>query len=203
MDGTLLTSVGAVERCWSAWAERVGAPSAAVIDYMHGRTARDTVRKFATANLDVQAEVKWLDDLEIKDLDGIEAIPGVKHVLNVLGAEQWAVVTSANQALARLRIGAAGLPLPHHLVSSDDVTEGKPQPEGYLRGAALLGANPQRCLVFEDTYAGVQAGQAAGMNVILVDGTHSKSDFPVLATIKSFDELSICPSDSLIYVSAR
>ena len=52
------------------------------------------------------------------------------------------------------------------VISGDDVTEGKPHPEPYLRGASLLGIPPARCLVFEDTPVGIESGVAAGMSVI-------------------------------------
>ena len=52
------------------------------------------------------------------------------------------------------------------VVSGDDVAQGKPHPEPYLAGAMRLGVRPERCLVFEDTRAGIQSGLAAGMTVI-------------------------------------
>lgn len=52
------------------------------------------------------------------------------------------------------------------VVSGDDVTHGKPHPEPYLTGAALLGVVPERCVVLEDAQAGILSGTAAGMHVI-------------------------------------
>ncbi|KAA0700625.1 HAD family hydrolase [Neorhizobium sp. P12A] len=53
----------------------------------------------------------------------------------------------------------------HAIVCGDDVVRGKPDPEGYLKGAGLLGVAPERCLVFEDMDDGVAAATAAGMQV--------------------------------------
>jgi sugar-phosphatase len=68
--------------------------------------------------------------------------------------------------LALVRLQAAGLPLPEFLVTGSDVVHGKPDPEPFLKGAALLGVPPQQCVVVEDTPAGIQAGKAAGARVL-------------------------------------
>lgn len=54
------------------------------------------------------------------------------------------------------------------VVTEDDVRAGKPDPEGYLRAADLLGLDPGDCLVFEDSVAGVRAARSAGMEVVAV-----------------------------------
>ena len=59
------------------------------------------------------------------------------------------------------------------MITADDVTRGKPDPEAYLVGAATLGMDPARCLVIEDAPAGVAAGNAAGMTVLALATTHA------------------------------
>lgn len=177
MDGTILTSIPAVERAWTAWAHRVGVEAMEVLAWLHGRTAVDTISRFAPAGRDIATEVAWLDARELEDLDGIAAIAGAAALLGSLPASRWAVVTSANRALAERRIAAAGLPQPAILVSCDDVRQGKPHPEGYLLAAERLGCRIDRCLVFEDTGAGLSAGLAAGAQAVRVLGTQS-GDLP-------------------------
>lgn len=182
MDGTILTSIPAVIRAWSAWANRAGVPADAVLAYLHGRRAVDTIRHFSAAGTEIAAEVAWLDAQELDDLDGIAAIAGAKEFLSALPADRWAIVTSANRRLAERRIVAAGLPLPAILVSSDDVDQGKPHPEGFLLGASRLGVSAQHCLVFEDTRAGLAAGHAAGADLMRIDGTEAPDpDLPVFS----------------------
>jgi len=60
----------------------------------------------------------------------------------------WAIVTSADRRLATNRLGAAGIAA-HVLVTTDDISAGKPDPEGYLLAARLLGVDPSQCLVVE------------------------------------------------------
>jgi sugar-phosphatase len=75
-------------------------------------------------------------------------------------------VTSCTRALAEVRIKAAGLPLPRKLITSNDIHNGKPHPEPFLKGASVLGFPASDCIVFEDVPAGVRAGKSAGARVI-------------------------------------
>ncbi|MGL4310099.1 MAG: HAD-IA family hydrolase [Paracoccaceae bacterium] len=205
MDGTILTSIAAVERSWRAWAERVGVPPGAVLDYMHGRRAVDTIRHFLPPGSDPAPEVRWLDDLELDDLDGISAIPGALAFLEGLPPDRWAIVTSANRRLALARIAAAGLPLPAVLVSSDDVTRGKPDPQGYLRAAELLKVDPSRCLVLEDAPSGLRAGVAAGADVLRIAGTRGEDDeIPLVDTWLGYQAVGIkAAADGLHILRSR
>jgi sugar-phosphatase len=69
-----------------------------------------------------------------------------------------------------------GLPLPERFVTADDVENGKPHPEAYLKGAEILGAAPETCVVIEDAPAGVRSAKAAGMKVVAVATTHREKD---------------------------
>jgi sugar-phosphatase len=70
------------------------------------------------------------------------------------------------------RLAGTGLPVPDLLVPADEITHGKPDPEGYLRGARLLGVAPEDAVVIEDAPAGIAAGRAAGARVIALTTTH-------------------------------
>lgn len=188
MDGTILTSIPATIRCWSAWARRVGLEPEFVLDRMHGRRAEDSIAELCPPGRDIAEEVAWLDAAEHEDLEGIEPIPGAKELLTALPRGSWAVVTSANPVLARKRIAAAGLPLPQVLVSSVDVTRGKPDPMGYRLGAERLGVETTQCLVFEDAEAGLQAGRASGAHVLRIAGGHAG---PGWLTIPDYSAISI------------
>ena len=94
------------------------------------------------------------------------------------------MVTSASVPLARARLKAAGVTPPAVLITAEDVERGKPDPAGYLKAAATLGFDIADCLVFEDAEAGVQAGEAAGADVVVVTAawTHPlETDHPTLA----------------------
>jgi sugar-phosphatase len=69
-------------------------------------------------------------------------------------------------------MASVGLPVPAVLIGADDVSAGKPSPEGYLRAAERLGVEARRCVVIEDTPAGVEAGRSAGASVIGLQTTY-------------------------------
>jgi beta-phosphoglucomutase len=78
------------------------------------------------------------------------------------------------------------------IVSAESVTESKPNPEVFLKGAKLLGVEPESCIVFEDVPKGAEAALNAGMEVIIVTTTHSEEEFAhfpnVLFFIKDYTD---------------
>jgi sugar-phosphatase len=171
MDGTLVDSTAVVERQWRRWADERGFDPAPFIARAHGRRTIDTLRELAP-DLATEEEAARFDAEEAADSAGVVPVPGAHALLAHLPGDRWGLVTSATATLARGRMAAASLPLPDVLVTADDVARGKPDPEGYQAAARRLRANPARCLVFEDTPAGLEAGTAAGMIVIAITTTH-------------------------------
>ena len=172
MDGILISSIGSVERSWTKWAVKRGIDPAYAIRQAHGRRSIETVAQLRP-DLDAQAENDFIEGLEIEDTEGVEALPGVCALLASLPAHRWTVVTSATEALARVRLAAGKIPVPERIVTADDVKEGKPHPAPYLAGAKLLGFAPGECVVFEDAASGAKAGRAAGCTVIATTFSHS------------------------------
>jgi sugar-phosphatase len=172
MDGILISSLGSVERSWSIWALKHGIDPAKAIHAAHGCPAIETIRKLRP-DLDDRAELKFIEELEIADEDGLAVLPGVKELLVALPASRWTVVTSATERLARVRLAAGGIPVPERFIAADQVTSGKPNPEPYLRGAEILGFAAADCVVFEDSASGTKAGRAAGCMVIGTTFSHS------------------------------
>jgi len=171
MDGTLINSAASAERVWSDWARRHGLDVAAFLPTMHGRRSQDTIRESGLPNLDIDAEAAWITQAEIEDTADITAIAGVAAFIAALPPSAWAIVTSAPLALARVRLAAAGLPLAPLMITAEDITAGKPDPQGYLLAAARLGVAPADCLVFEDALPGIRAGEAAGADVLVIGKT--------------------------------
>lgn len=174
IDGTLVDSTPVVERSWRAWASERRLDPDAVLRVCHGRRSADTVALFVPP-AERRAAVADLDRRELEDLDGIVALPGSRRLLSRLAPDRWAAVTSGGRRLMRARLQAAGLPAPEVLVSGEDVTNGKPDPEGYLKAATALGWRIDRCLVIEDAPAGIDAARAAGAQVLAVATTHDPS----------------------------
>ncbi len=189
MDGTLLSSIAVIERVWGRWFTRHGMDPDEWIPRIHGIKAIDSIVALALPGVDARVEAALIEAEEMEDTDGITAIEGACDFLSTLPQHRWAIVTSAPARLARLRIEAAGLPMPDIIVTAEDVATGKPDPACYLLGARRMGADPSRCLVFEDAPAGIAAGSAAGCDVAVISATHRhpiKTDFPKYANYLEF-----------------
>jgi len=193
MDGTILSSIAAAERVWSAWAARHGLDLAAFLPTIHGRRAVETIRQLALPGVDAQAEADEITRLEIDDVAGIEAIAGAAAFLAALPADRWAIVTSAPRALALRRIAAAGLPLPAVIVTSDDVVNGKPAPDCFRLAAQRLGVAADTCLVFEDAPAGIAAAEAAGAAIVVVTATHTHPIATPHPRLPGYDAIAATP----------
>ncbi len=166
MDGTLISSVAAVERSWIRWAAEYGVEPLDLLA-IHGVPAHTCVdRLLADRSAQERAEAcERIDALELADRE-VEELPGARAVLEALtSAGRCAIVTSSSRELARVKLAAVGLPQPP-MITADDVVHGKPDPEPYLAGARLLGFDPAACLVVEDAPAGLAAGRASGARTL-------------------------------------
>lgn len=188
MDGTLLNSMAVVERVWGAWAVRNGIDPIAFLPSVHGVRAVDTISKLGLL-VDPVQEARDLAEAEIADVEGIVEIPGARAFLNALPPEKWAIVTSAPLELAARRLAAASIPLPRLMVTGEDVSAGKPDPQGYLLAAARLGVRPEDCLVFEDAPAGILAGKAAGAEVAVITGAHAAASGTPHVTLEHYTDV--------------
>ena len=201
MDGTILSSTAAAERVWGAWAERHGLDPVKFLPTMHGKRGVDTIRQLGLPGVDPEAEAEKITQAEIEDVEGVVAIPGAAAFLAALPPERWAIVTSSTKVLALRRLGAAGLTVPRYMVTSEDVSVGKPNPQGYILGAEKVGVAASQCLVFEDVEAGVQAGAAAGASVMVITAAGHDLHLPDYPSIN--DYMSVEPSidgDGLISI---
>ena len=170
LDGVLVDSTPAVARVWSKWAVKHGFVPDKVVSRAHGRPSITTIRELLP-HADHVAENREVERGEIEDTEGVIPLPGALELLQALPQDRWAIATSCTRALAEVRIRAAGLPFPQHLVTSTDVQRGKPDPEPYIKAATILGLEPADCIVMEDAPAGIRAGKAAGARVLALRTT--------------------------------
>ncbi len=174
MDGVLISSIASVNRCWRRWAEHYGVPDAEHVTIAHGTRAVEIIMGFRPDFTPEQLTegLRLIEDMEIEDVGDLKVLPGVRELLACLPPERWTIVTSATRRLLLGRLKAAALPFPDALIAGDDVVNGKPHPEPYQKGAALLGFAPAECIVVEDAPTGVGSGVAAGSRVLGILGTH-------------------------------
>ena len=165
LDGVLIDSTRAVARVWHRWAVEHGCDPEEVIARAHGRPSLATVREYLS-DADHVAENREVERREMEDIEGVVLLPGSARLLSELPPDRWTIVTSCTRPLAETRLRAAGLPIPERMVTSNDIKNGKPHPEPYLKGASVLGYSAGDCVVVEDVPAGIRAGKATGATVI-------------------------------------
>jgi sugar-phosphatase len=174
LDGVLVDSTGSVTRQWRRWAEDNNIDPQRVLDIAHGVRTIEIVRRLAP-HIDAEAEALMLEKREAADQEGVSVMSGAADLLSSIPEGRWCVVTSGTRYLATARLKLGNLRIPNVLVSADDVSKGKPDPEPYLTGARLLGVNPTECLVIEDAPAGIRAAHAGGMKAIGITSTYPAS----------------------------
>jgi len=165
MDGVLVDSTPAVARMWTSWALEHGLVPDVVVRKAHGRPSLATIIELLPHG-DHDAENREVERREIEDIADVVALPGALELLKTIPEARWTIVTSASRRLAEVRLRAAGLPVPKHLVTASDLQRGKPFPDPYLKGAEVLGTSPADCVVAEDAASGVRSGKAAGARVL-------------------------------------
>ncbi|MFI6086928.1 HAD-IA family hydrolase [Streptomyces sp. NPDC051218] len=195
MDGTLVNSDAVVERCWRRWSERHGLDFDEVIKVVHGRQGYASMAVLLPERPmeENYAENRRMLAEETADMEGVVPVPGAEAFLASLEGLPHALVTSADVPLSTGRMAAAGLSLPAVRVTAESVGASKPDPEGFLKGAAELGFAPADCVVFEDSGAGIAAGLAAGMRVVGI-GPRA-GEFGPTVHVDDLTEVSVEPAE--------
>ncbi len=201
MDGVLVRSTSGDERCWTRWAERHQIADGFDLRRTHGRRAADTIREHLPhiTDAELRQHVSDLDSFAEEEQSGVTAFPGAGELLRSIPSHRWTIVTSASEKMMRSRLASVGIVSPKSIVGGDSVTRGKPDPEGYLRGAALLTRSPHECLVVEDAPAGIRAGRSAGSQVLAVASSHDIEElWQADWIVASLDQIQLSIGDSAI-----
>lgn len=139
---------------------------------------------------------------ELVRAHGIEPLPGVRPFLERLRAAGVPCVIGSsthrlNITTVLATTGLAGAF--SSIVSAEDVTHGKPDPDVFLQAARRIERAPAHCVVFEDAHAGIEAGLRAGMRVVGVRTTHPDETFPQAhRAVRRLDELTVADLEQLI-----
>lgn len=110
---------------------------------------------------------------------GLEALPGVRTWMERLrdAGVPCAIGSSTHRANIDLSLGMIGLKeFFQAIVTAEDVTKGKPDPQVFLKGAELIARPANHCVVFEDAHVGIEAAKAGGMKVVGVATTHATEE---------------------------
>lgn len=187
MDGTLVDSTSLVESIWTEFAARNGLDPTTVISFAHGRPTRATVHEFIPTDAQRIEELALIHSMELSATMSVQEIPGAAALIGALPAERTAIVTSASREVALHRLRIVGITPPAVLITAEDVTAGKPSPQGYDAALRALDADASRSVVFEDAEAGILAGRASGATTVVVGDhdSHATKDLSRLPDFRS------------------
>lgn len=134
---------------------------------------------------------------------GIMPLPGVVEFLNRLETAGISSVIGSSTERRNIETILDAIGLRRHfsaIVAAEDVTRGKPDPQVFLLAAARLGKPPRDCIVFEDSYAGLEAAHAGGMKSVGVATTHPAEALRDRAdrVVARLDELAVAEVEALI-----
>jgi len=174
LDGVLLDSTRVVAAQYRRWAVEHGLDPEEVMKAAHGVRTIEVVERVAP-HLDAVAETQKIETREAAS-DDVVRMPGAVELLRSIPQGRWCVVTSGTRFLAVTRMRKFGVPVPEIMVTADDVKNGKPDPEPYLKGAEWLRVKPAECVVVEDAPAGIQAARGAGMKVVSLPSTYPREE---------------------------
>ncbi len=187
MDGVIVDSNPVHRDAWHAYNLSQGVVTTPEMqERMYGKRNDEIVRDFLGAHL-TDAEVfahgaakeRMYRELIGPMLPGA-LVPGLREFLERHQDLPIGCATNAEPANLEYVLQVAGIAnLFRVMVDGFQVKRPKPWPDMYLRAADLLGVQPARCIVFEDSYAGIEAAQAAGMTVVAIKTTHQ--EFPPVA----------------------
>ena len=201
MDGVIVDTNPFHKQAWMRYARQLGKhiTEAWMHEHVYGRINKEALTALLGSVPDDEELRQHTEAKEALFLDSyrdhVAMVPGLRSVL-VQGKEAgipMAVATSAPRMNVEFIFEALGLEAFFPVVIDDQmVTKGKPDPEIYLLTADQLGIPPAQCLVFEDSFSGVNAGLAAGMAVIALSTTHSPDEFRgVEHTMRDFTAFSL------------
>lgn len=183
-DGVIIDSHNQHEKSWSKLAEEENEVLPDNFFKMtFGMRNENIIPNFFGNWIDVtnQEEVTRLADRkeeiyrEIIISDGIEPLPGVRDLLQSLRSEEIACSIASSTPIANIETVMGMIGLSDYfdaITAAEDVSNGKPNPEVFLKAAEKIKVDPKNCVVFEDAHVGIEAGLAANMQVIAVATTH-------------------------------
>ncbi|ADB36874.1 HAD family hydrolase [Spirosoma linguale] len=210
MDGVLIDNTDFHINAWLQFAQKHNRPLTReqYVDNINGRVSADAMayvfqRPITPGELIVLTEEK---ESIYRDLyrSHLQPAPALLPFLRALQSEGFKLAVGTSAPQSNVTFTLDGLPLRPYfdaVVDASMIQHGKPDPEIYLTAANRVGATPLHCVVFEDAFAGVEAGLRAGMKVIAIATTHTRdelADTGASLVVDDFTELTVDAVRALI-----
>lgn len=215
MDGVLVDNASFHINAWLQFAQEKGVPltRGQYLEHINGRVSADAMayvfgRPIEPGELIVLTEEKEAIYRQLYR-PHLRPTTGLLPMLDTLKAQNARMAVGTSAPMSNVHFTLDGLPLRPYfdaVVDASMVTHGKPNPEIYLKAAERVGIEPARCIVFEDAFAGIEAGLNAGMAVVALATTHTPDELSSTGAsliVRDFTELSMATLQDLVRETNR
>lgn len=209
MDGVLVDNIDFHVNAWLQFAQHHQRPLTKdqYIEHINGHVSADAMayvfqRPIPPGELIVLTEEKEAIYRELYR-PHLEPAPGLLDFLQALKARHVRLAVGTSAPMSNVQFTLDGLPLRPYfdtVVDASMVQHGKPDPEIYVKAAERLGVEPARCVVFEDAFAGIEAGLRAGMKVVAVATTHTRDELKDVGASLIVDDFTGLTVDELLEI---
>ncbi|GAB3641005.1 HAD family hydrolase [Spirosoma arcticum] len=185
MDGVIVDNTNFHINAWLQFSQRHDRPITKdqYLENINGRVSADAMAYMFGRTVSADELVEFTEQKEsiYRELYGphLQPAPGLLPFLDDLKAENVRLAVGTSAPVSNVLFTLDGLPLRPYfdaIVDASMIRHGKPNPEIYLTAAQRVGIDPSRCIVFEDAFAGIEAGLRAGMKVVALATTHTHDE---------------------------
>jgi beta-phosphoglucomutase len=195
MDGTMINNMAFHLKAWETLMAELGHPlrGEPLFRELYGSNRGVLERIFGKARFD-DDQVQQLSDRKealYRELykPHLQLLPGLTDFLEQLYRQSVLMALGTASNIPNINLTLDTLNIRHFfsaIISADDVQQGKPHPETFLKAAAKMGLSPEECIVFEDVPPGVAAAANAGMKAIVVTTSHQPAEFSAFENVLTF-----------------
>ena len=201
MDGVIVDSNPLITATWRTFFEshQIALTDEQLNHYVFGRLGRDTLQLVFEQALNEAQLAAYLETVGAGVLEKYKThgtiVAGFKTFVEDLleAGIKVAIATSSPMENVKVVLEMASVtPYFTQITDASQVQNSKPHPEVYLKTAERLGVDVNNCIVFEDSFSGIQSGKSAGMRVIGVTTTHSEAELAPLTdlTVPDFTQIN-------------
>lgn len=194
LDGTLIVNMQYHLLAWERLVKEMGGQLSGeeLFRELYGKNEEVIVRLFGNNfSAEKLLELSHLKERYYREmyLPNVALIAGAKSFFELLITENIPIAIATASMKMNVDLIVDALEIREYfdaIITADDVTFSKPNPESFLKAAAAIGVSPENCLVFEDVPKGVQSAANAGMQAVVLTTSHTPQEFEPSRNIKFF-----------------
>ncbi|QSH40695.1 HAD-IA family hydrolase [Lentisphaerota bacterium ZTH] len=202
VDATLVDTTNIINYVWKVWSKSKNRNFSEVYPHIHGRKINETLRCVCPSFENKKEEMK-LTQKFAHEMKSAKSISGAHRFVQHISDIDWAIVTSGPRKIASTSLSAAGFNIPCVTICAEDVNNGKPHPEPFLKAVNKLGLLAHECVAFEDSPSGIASAKAAGCLTIALKTSHSCNDLQAAdLVINDFNDIKVLRKEHIYLITS-